>query len=42
MTVAGELYDAFNLLKEKNGKKRFIERIPPDLHERQSNSQPSN
>ena len=34
ITVTGELYDAFNLLKEKNGKKTFIERIPPDSPER--------
>jgi len=34
ITVTGELYDAFNLLKEKNGKKVFIERIPPDSPER--------
>jgi predicted phosphodiesterase len=34
ITVTGELYDAFNLLKEKNGKKLFIERIPPDSPER--------
>ena len=34
LTVTGELYDAFNLLKEENGKKRFIEKIPPDAPER--------
>ena len=34
MTVTGELYDAFNLLKEKSGKKVFIERIPLDSPER--------
>ncbi|MBW2410122.1 MAG: metallophosphoesterase family protein [Deltaproteobacteria bacterium] len=34
VTVAGELYDAFKLLKEKNGKKVFIEEIPPDSPER--------
>jgi len=34
LTVTGELYDAFNLLKENNGKKMLIERIPPDSPER--------
>jgi 3',5'-cyclic AMP phosphodiesterase CpdA len=34
ITVTGELYDAFNLLKGQNGKKMFMERIPPDLPER--------
>ena len=34
MTVTGELYDAFHLLKEKSGKKVFIERMPPDSPER--------
>jgi hypothetical protein len=34
MTVTGELYDAFNILKEENGKKLFFERIPPDMPER--------
>jgi hypothetical protein len=34
ITVTGELYDAFNLIKEKNGNKVFIERIPPDSPER--------
>jgi 3',5'-cyclic AMP phosphodiesterase CpdA len=34
VTVTGELYDAFNLVKGKNGKKKFIERIPPDSPER--------
>ena len=34
ITVTGELYDAFNILNEKNGKKLFFERIPPDMPER--------
>ena len=34
VTVTGELYDAFNLVKEKNGKKKFIERVSPDSPER--------
>jgi 3',5'-cyclic AMP phosphodiesterase CpdA len=34
ITVTGELYDAFNILKEENGKKLFFERIPPDMPER--------
>jgi hypothetical protein len=42
MTVTGELYDAFNLLKEENGKKSCIERIPPDFPESRFDSQPSN
>lgn len=33
MTVTGELYDAFNILKEAKGKKLFIERIPPNSPE---------
>jgi hypothetical protein len=33
-TVTGEIYDAFNLQKEKNGRKVFIERIPPGSPER--------
>ena len=37
ITVTGELYDAFNLQKEKNGRKVFIERIPPDSPERRMN-----
>ena len=37
MTVTGELYDAFELVKDKNGKKSLIERIPPDLPERRFN-----
>jgi 3',5'-cyclic AMP phosphodiesterase CpdA len=34
ITVTGELYDAFNLQKEKNGRKVFIERNPPGSPER--------
>jgi hypothetical protein len=34
ITVAGELYDAFSLLRHKNNHKAFIERIPPDSPER--------
>ncbi len=34
ITVTGELYDAFNLKKDKNGRKVFIERISPDSPER--------
>lgn len=34
ITVTGELYDAFNLLKRENGRKVFIERIPPHTPER--------
>jgi 3',5'-cyclic AMP phosphodiesterase CpdA len=34
ITVTGELYDAFNLVKGKSGKKKLIERIPPDSPER--------
>jgi hypothetical protein len=34
VTVTGELYDAFSLVKGENGKKKFIERIPPDSPER--------
>jgi hypothetical protein len=34
ITVAGELYDAFSLRREKSGKKRFIEKIPPNSPER--------
>jgi hypothetical protein len=42
ITVTGELYDAFNLLKEENGKKMFIERVPSDLPERRFSPQSSN
>ena len=41
MTVTGELYDAFELVKESSGKKLFVERIPADLPERRRNSQPN-
>jgi predicted phosphodiesterase len=34
ITATGELYDAFNILKEENGKKMFFERIPSDMPER--------
>ncbi len=42
MTVTGELYDAFNLIKESNGKKLFVEKISSDLPERRFNSKPNN
>jgi hypothetical protein len=34
ITVTGELYDAFHLIKGKGGKKKLIERMPPDSPER--------
>lgn len=42
LTVTGELYDAFNIVKELDGKKLFVERIPGDLPERLFSSQPNN
>jgi len=34
VTVTGELYDAFSRRREESGKKRFIEKIPPESPER--------
>jgi hypothetical protein len=33
-TATGELYDAFDLIKQKGAANRLVERIPPDLPER--------
>ncbi len=42
VTVTGELYDAFDIVKESDGKKLFVEKIPGDSPERRFNSQQKN